>query len=62
VKLKQGITGKKAHSKSTKTKQGAASQEVEEIRQALAFAEHEGDIISEQMELAIIELIAIHKA
>jgi len=62
VKLKQGIIMKKAHSKSMQTKRGAASQEVEETKKALAFAEHEGDISSEQMELAIIELIATNKA
>ena len=62
VKLKGEISAKNALSKSMQAKLGAALQEVEETKKVLAIAEQKRDMISKQMESAMMELSATNEA
>jgi len=62
VKLKQAITAKNALNKSMQTKLGAALQEVEETKKALATTEDERCMITEQMNFATMELNVTNEA
>jgi hypothetical protein len=62
VKLKREITAKNVLYKLMQSKLGAALPEVEETKTALATTKDERDMISEQMDSAIIELNATNEA
>jgi chromosome segregation ATPase len=62
VKLKREITAKNMLNKSMQTKLGTALQEVEKTKKALATTEDERDMISEQMDSAMLEVNATNEA
>ena len=62
AKLKREITAKNALSRSMQAKLDAALQQVEETNKALATSKNERDLISEQMESAMMELNATNEA
>jgi hypothetical protein len=62
AKLKREVTVKNALNKSMQARLGAALQEVEATKKALATAEDERDMTSEKMELAMVELNATNEA
>jgi hypothetical protein len=62
AKLKREVTAKNALNKTMQAKLGAALQEVEATKEALATAEDERDMTSEKMESVMVELNATNEA
>lgn len=62
VKLKREVTAKIVLSKSMQVKPVAATQDVKDIKKALAITNDESDMISAQMELAMMQMITTYEA